>query len=101
MTDLIRRLAARLGLLPTPRGTHRVRPPHLAPSTAPPQPLEMRLPAHRSPYGLDTPLDATATRPVRPYVIAHEQRSRRRELALATLGLDAPGPYWIHGTEVA
>ena len=62
MTDLIRCLAARLGLLLTPRGTHRVRPPHLAPITAPPQPFELRLPAHRSPYGLDTPLDGTATR---------------------------------------
>lgn len=61
----------------------------------------MALPAHRSPYGLDTPLDATATRSVRPYLIAHEQQQRRRELALAALGLDMPGPYWIHGLEVA
>jgi hypothetical protein len=101
MTDLFRHLVARLSLLLTPRGTQPVHPPHPAPTTALPQPLEMRLPTHRIPYGLDTPLDATATSPVRPYVVAHEQRSRRRELALATLGLDAPGPYWIHGTEVA
>ncbi|MCZ0987927.1 hypothetical protein [Streptomyces diastatochromogenes] len=58
-------------------------------------------PAHRSPYGLDTPLDATAARAVRPYVIAHEQQEWRRELALASLGQDMPGPYWIHGLEVA
>ncbi|MDQ0749656.1 hypothetical protein QF034_003887 [Streptomyces africanus] len=40
-------------------------------------------------------------RSVRPYLIAHEQRQRRRELAMATLGQDMPGPYWIHGLEVA
>lgn len=61
----------------------------------------MALPARRSPYGLDTPLDGTVTVAVRPYVTAHEQRERRRELALATLGPDMPGPYWIHGLEVA
>jgi hypothetical protein len=61
----------------------------------------MKLPAHRSPYSLDTPLDGTATIAVRPCVTAHEQRERRRELALAALGLDTPGPYWIHGLEVA
>jgi hypothetical protein len=38
---------------------------------------------------------------VRPYLIAHEQRQRRCELAMATLGQDMPGPYWIHGLEVA
>jgi hypothetical protein len=59
------------------------------------------LPARRSPYGLDTPLDGTVTVAVRPYVTAHAQRERRRELALATLGPDMPGPYWIHGLEVA
>ncbi|MFG2023368.1 hypothetical protein [Streptomyces sp. NPDC048825] len=101
MTDLVRRITAWVSLLCLPRGAHRVRPPHPAPTTVPPQPQAVRLPAHRSPYGLDSPLDATETRPVRPYVIAHEQRWRRRELALATLGLDAPGPYWIHGVEIA
>ncbi|WP_317633485.1 hypothetical protein [Streptomyces sp. HUAS TT20] len=61
----------------------------------------MPLPRHRSPYGLDTPLDATDTRAVRPYVTAHEQRQRRRELASAVLGQDMPGPYWIQGLEAA
>ncbi|MDF3140378.1 MULTISPECIES: hypothetical protein [unclassified Streptomyces] len=102
MTDLIHRLAAWVALLLKPRGAHRrpARPPHLA-LVAPPRPRVMPLPAHRSPYGLDTPLDATATRSVRPYLTAHEQRQRRRELALAALGQDMPGPYWIHGLEVA
>jgi hypothetical protein len=102
MTDLIRRLAAWVSLLLSPRGVHRcttARPPLLTP----PRPRATALPLHRSPYGLDddTPLDAAATRSVRPYLTAHEQRQRRRELALAALGQDMPGPYWIHGLEVA
>ncbi|MCZ4506898.1 hypothetical protein O3Q52_01475 [Streptomyces sp. ActVer] len=102
MTDLIHRLATWVGLLLIPRGAHRGRPAHPAPATSPPpRAVVPPLPAHRSPYGLDTPLDATATQPVRPYLTAHEQWWRRRELALATLGLDTPGPYWIHGVEVA
>ncbi|WP_228034634.1 hypothetical protein [Streptomyces spongiae] len=49
-----------------------------------------------------TPLCGTATRPVRPYLLAHEQRQRRRELAMAAAsGSGMPGPYWIHGCEVA
>lgn len=81
-----------MGLLLTPRGTRRPTPP----------PAGATLPAHRSPYGLDADSpDGTATRSVRPYLTAHEQRVRRRELAMATLGLDMPGPYWIHGMEVA
>ncbi|MCI3240580.1 MULTISPECIES: hypothetical protein [Streptomyces] len=97
MTDLIHRLAAWTRLLLIPRPTQ----------PAPQSPAQHRepllhpLPAHRSPYGLHLPLDGTATIAVRPYLIAHEQRLRRRELALAALGLDMPGPYWIHGTEVA
>ncbi|MFE6163058.1 hypothetical protein ACFQ7F_29555 [Streptomyces sp. NPDC056486] len=60
------------------------------------------LPSHRSPYGLDrAPLAGEASPLVRPYLTAHEHRRRRRELVLATLGLDVPGPYWIHGMEVA
>ncbi|MGW2521797.1 hypothetical protein ACWC09_33230 [Streptomyces sp. NPDC001617] len=95
MTDLIHRLLAWTGLLLIPRRTeHAPQPP------APPLALSP-LPTHRSPYGLPTPLDGTATIAVRPYLTAHEQRQRRRELALATLGLDMPGPYWIHGVEVA
>jgi hypothetical protein len=100
MTDLIRRLTTWVSLLLIPRDAHGAPPTHPAPTT-PPQPHVTRLPAHRSPYGLNTPLDATATRAVRPYVTAHEQWCRRRELALATVGLDTHGPYWIHGVEVA
>ncbi|MEV0224618.1 hypothetical protein [Streptomyces sp. NPDC050704] len=54
----------------------------------------MRLPAHRSPYGLDGPLDGGATALARPYLVAHEQeraRQRRRRIALvlaADLGID-------------
>jgi hypothetical protein len=43
--------------------------------------------------------DATAM--VRPYVVAEEQRQRRRDWLSATTGVDAAGPYWIHGEEVA
>ncbi|GAU66412.1 hypothetical protein SSP35_03_00600 [Streptomyces sp. NBRC 110611] len=38
---------------------------------------------------------------VRPYVVAYEQCRRRDELLPATFGVDAPGPYVIHGVEVA
>ncbi|WP_405771365.1 hypothetical protein [Streptomyces sp. NBC_01538] len=92
-----------MSTLLTPRGAQRrTHPTALLASTSPP-PARTTLPAHRSPYGLDAdaPLDGTATRSVRPYLTAHEQRLRRRELAMATLGLDTPGPYWTHGTEVA
>lgn len=95
MTDLIRRLLAWMGLLHIPREAHPAHPARSIPPAAAP------LPAHRSPYGLPTPLDGTDTIAVRPYLAAHEQRQRRRELAMATLGLDMPGPYWIHGLEVA
>jgi hypothetical protein len=53
-----------------------------------------RLPAYRSPYGLDGPLDGGAVALVRPYIAAHEQecaRQRRRRLALvlaADFGVD-------------
>lgn len=104
MLDLIRRIALWLRLLLLP-GTGRRRagtqpparpapPPYTEPSPTP-------LPAHRSPYGLDETFDGAATVAVRPYVAAHEQRQRRRELAMAAMGLDMPGPYWIHGMEVA
>ncbi|MFD8549329.1 hypothetical protein [Streptomyces sp. NPDC059649] len=49
----------------------------------------------------EPPLDGDATPLVRPYLVAHEQRERRQALLLATFGVDAPGPYWIHGVEVA
>ncbi|MDX2932936.1 hypothetical protein [Streptomyces ipomoeae] len=103
MTDLIRRLATRPGLLSKPHGRHRASSPGSRPTLAvPPPPAPgTSLPTHRSPYGLATPLDGAATVAVRPYVTAHEQRQRRRELAMAAMGLDMPGPHWIHGTEVA
>lgn len=98
MPDLIRRLVLRLRLFLTPgTGRHR-RPrhrPHLTavPLVPPPAP-PARLPLHRSPYGLPTPLDGTASRLVRPYLLAHEQDAaltQRRRLALvlaADFGID-------------
>ncbi|MBC9728033.1 hypothetical protein [Streptomyces sp. TRM68367] len=102
MSDLIRRLGAWMSLrLRGPGGKSRPQP------SAPVLPVGLPhraippLPPH-SPYAQDNaPLDATATRSVRPYLTAHEQRQHRRELALAALGQDMPGPYWIHGLEVA
>lgn len=106
MTDLIGRLIAWVSFLLNPRGAHRPLAHHrthpIAPVVPTTPPLRRaELPAHRSPYGLDTPHDGTTTVAVRPYVTAHEQRQRRRELAMAALGLDTPGPYWIHGMDVA
>lgn len=90
MRNLIRRTAHRLTLLLNPgTGKHRRAPhqPHPAAvrQTAPPP---AHLPRHRSAYGLNTPLDGTANRLIRPYLLAHEQDvtfQRRRRLAL---GLD-------------
>ncbi|WP_416986079.1 hypothetical protein [Streptomyces sp. T028] len=39
----------------------------------------VRLPAHRSPYGLFAPLDGRAVASVRPYVLAAERAHRERE----------------------
>lgn len=98
VTDLIDRLIAWVSALLIPPSTH-----HRTPPPTTPPPARATLPTHRSPYGPDAnaPLDGTATRSVRPYLTAHEQRLRRRESAMATLGLDMPGPYWIHGMEAA
>ncbi|CBG71508.1 hypothetical protein SCAB_44461 [Streptomyces scabiei 87.22] len=104
MLDPIRRAARRLRLLFI-RGTGRRR----AGDRLAVEPLLDRwtatapapLPAHRSPYGLDEQFDGAATVAVRPYVAAHEQRLRRRESAMAAMGMDMPGPCWIHGLEVA
>ncbi|MFF4571314.1 hypothetical protein [Streptomyces sp. NPDC001410] len=103
MTDLIRRLVAWVFCTLGGRDEDlRPRPPAIGLPIGVPQRYDTPLPPHRSPYALDiAPLDATAARSVRPYLTAHEQRQRRRELALATLGQDMPGPYWIHGLEVA
>jgi hypothetical protein len=38
-----------------------------------PTPIVVRLPAHRSPYGLPVLLDGATTAPVRPYVLAAER----------------------------
>ncbi|MPY52128.1 hypothetical protein [Streptomyces acidicola] len=102
MTDLIGRVIVWVSLLLTGHEPHAKPPSRPTPATLPLARVTP-LPAHRSPYGLDDsePLDGAATRAVRPYVIAHEQRQRRRELAMAALGLDMPGPYWVHGLEVA
>lgn len=103
MTDLIRRLVTWVSLLlKRPAAPRPMPPPSGVRPVALPRPLTPPLPAHRSPYAQDdTPLDASTARSVRPYLTAHEQRQRRRELAIATLGQDMPGPYWIHGLEVA
>ncbi|SOD76630.1 hypothetical protein SAMN06272781_4480 [Streptomyces sp. 1222.2] len=102
MTGLVGRLLAWVGLLSKPSGRHRATPGRRSrPVAAAPLTLGTSLPAHRSPYGLHDTIDGTTTIAVRPYVTAHEQRQRRRELAMAAMGLDMPGPYWIHGTEVA
>ncbi|MFG2354883.1 hypothetical protein [Streptomyces sp. NPDC048521] len=76
MTDLIRRLVTWVSVLLFPPGRERL--PYADADPWPAQPLS--LPRHRSPYGLDAPLDATSVRAVRPYVT---------------------GPYLIHGLEVA
>ncbi|MEU0069735.1 hypothetical protein ABZ027_09375 [Streptomyces sp. NPDC006332] len=47
------------------------------------------------------PLESGASLLVRPYGVAAEQAARRHELLLAELGFDGPGPYVIHGMEVA
>ncbi|MFE0272744.1 hypothetical protein ACFWZY_11560 [Streptomyces sp. NPDC058992] len=74
MTDLIPRLAARLR-----SWLDRRFPPGADPgSTPPPAPVARPappLPAHRSPYGLNEPLDGDAGALVRPYlgdVLLHE-----------------------------
>ncbi|GAA2266011.1 hypothetical protein GCM10010145_35340 [Streptomyces ruber] len=96
MRHLVHRAARRLSLTLAPgTGKHHAgaQPPwqpHPTPSAAPDSPL----PAHRSPHGLDHPLDGAASRLVRPYLAAHEQecaRQRRRRLALvpaADFGID-------------
>ncbi|WP_405820089.1 hypothetical protein OG241_31675 [Streptomyces sp. NBC_01390] len=103
MSDLIGRLITQMSLLLTRRYRHRRTCPTALPLPMAAPPTRPTLPTHRSPYGLDAGarIEGTATRSVRPYLVAHEQRLRRRELAMATPGLDMPGPYWIHGMEVA
>jgi hypothetical protein len=75
-----------------PRGRHRAEattntPQRSVPSPRPAPPLR-RAPRPRSPYGLDKPLDGDAQWLVRPYVVAREQRQRRRILYYASFGID-------------
>ncbi|MGW0708094.1 hypothetical protein ACWD4G_19430 [Streptomyces sp. NPDC002643] len=98
MRNFIRRTAHWLSLLLAPgtgtrrAGHHPVRPSRPPHPTAVPNPEH--LPLHRSPYGLDHPLDGTANRLVRPYLAAHEHEAaqqQRRRLALvlaADFGID-------------
>ncbi|ANP48374.1 hypothetical protein J2Z21_005962 [Streptomyces griseochromogenes] len=79
-----RRAESRPAAVPAP--AHRPE----APRTAAPWP-----PTHRSPYGLDTPLDGSANAIVRPYLLEDEReraaRQSRRRLALvlaADFGID-------------
>ncbi|MEV1019931.1 hypothetical protein [Streptomyces sp. NPDC050264] len=74
---------------PVPNGRHR----RLTETVPRPWPTSPRRPEHV--------LDAGESRLVRPYVVAAEQADRRAELLLADLGYDGPGPYVIHGLEVA
>lgn len=108
MHDSIRRITAWMRLMFTPGTGRRRASARLTVVAAPaewvdipPAPIPTPLPAHRSPYGLDEHFDGAATVAVRPYLAAHEQRQRRRELVMAAMGLDTPGPCWIHGVEVA
>jgi hypothetical protein len=106
MHDFIRRIALWLRLLFTPGTGRRQAHTRLVVVAARDEwpdahPISIPLPVHRSPYGLDEAFDGAATVAVRPYVTAHEQRLRRRESAMAAMGSDMPGPYWIHGLEMA
>ncbi|MFI1354830.1 hypothetical protein ACH4TV_14835 [Streptomyces sp. NPDC020898] len=49
----------------------------------------MRLPALRSPYGLDDPLDGGAIAMVRPYLDAYERECTRRQRPRLALVLAA------------
>ncbi|ORT59409.1 hypothetical protein [Streptomyces sp. CB03238] len=93
MHDLIRAFAlwARLVFRPRAGGRHRARPAARAADRAavpvPPRPVP--LPAARSPYGLDVPLNGRESAMVRPYLVADEQRQRRLALVLAAdFGID-------------
>lgn len=96
------RVAPAAGPSCTARTVHTVRTVIVRPRNPPYLPFP---PARRGWAG--EPIDGDATALVRPYLVAAEQRQqrqrrqRRRALALATLGIDDPGPYRIHGVEVA
>ncbi|MEY2226754.1 MULTISPECIES: hypothetical protein [Streptomyces] len=102
MHDLIRRLTHWLSLTLAPgTGVHHAGARRAAPYAKPtsrPACVPVRLPRHRSPYGLEPALqlDGRAARLVRPYLLAHENaqeqaRQRYRRLALvlaADFGID-------------
>ncbi|MFE7273884.1 hypothetical protein [Streptomyces sp. NPDC057623] len=69
---------------PHPRGRHRAdRPAAVPPLLTPPAPAPpVRPSSPRSPYGLESPLDGEETALVRPYLVAFEERRRRRERRL-------------------
>lgn len=101
MTDLLRRLIAWASRVYKPRQARR--PPSRGPrATTSTSPLQYpSLPAHRSPYCADAFIDGTSTVPVRPYLVAHEQRQHYRELNSPTPTLPAAGPHWLDGVEAA
>ncbi|MEU0068628.1 hypothetical protein ABZ027_03495 [Streptomyces sp. NPDC006332] len=95
MHDLIRRTLEWLRLLFAPGTGKRRRPrshPYPSLHLTPVRPAP--LPRHRSPYGVPTPLDGTASALVRPYLAALEQEAalqQHRRLALvlaADFGID-------------
>ncbi|MFF3288738.1 hypothetical protein [Streptomyces sp. NPDC003023] len=92
MCDLIQALVlwAKWMFAPPGTGRHRFRPG----GPVPPRPVRRdetpwRLPATRSPYGIEGALDGGGTVMVRPYVVADERRQRRLALVLAAdFGVD-------------
>ncbi|MET9865023.1 hypothetical protein ABZZ16_02250 [Streptomyces sp. NPDC006386] len=52
----------------------------LSAPTAPPYAVPRRSSPHRSPYGIPTPLDGTASALVRPYLATHEPDTLDRHL---------------------
>ncbi|OIJ90495.1 hypothetical protein [Streptomyces monashensis] len=99
MYDLIRRIAAWLWQVFNPgpgmrRAGSRPAEPVLARRPEEPRTTTPWPPAHRSPYGLNTPLDGSANAVVRPYLLEDEHeraRQSRRRLTLvlaADFGID-------------
>lgn len=99
MPDFLRRTVAWVRLLSSPGTGRRRAGAHLAShSTAEllghARSCAMRLPAHRSPYGLDDPLDGGANAVVRPYLdvcereFARRQRPRRAPVLTADFWID-------------
>ncbi|WP_330478009.1 hypothetical protein OG301_17445 [Streptomyces platensis] len=64
-------------LLPVP-GQHRAAGVNRVAVQVDTQPVRLRLPRARSPHA-ESPLNAEDDRLVRPYLVAHEQRMKRRE----------------------